>query len=281
MTETEDWMTQSMACLAPEAHGDVPGRPWPGLVGMLLLDGRRVLYRGHVAVATTDRRFGGHLGYVSLGGAFEIRMDAGGWRSAHMAVLMPHQLHALRVDRQPIVQVLIEPDDVDLSDLPAWLRSDGIDPLPAAAFAALQARLTSLKPCLVSEVAWQVDMALCGRPLRPRPLDPRVRSVLQHMGAEPGEPHTAQHCAALAGLSVSRFLHLFSAEVGVPFRRLRTWKRVRTIAAEMSRGDQRLTTVAITGGYADAAHFSRSIREAFGLRPSDMLSHNRPAHVVF
>lgn len=252
----------------------------PDVSAMLLMDTGRVLYRGHVEVSTALRRFGALTVYVSLAEAFEIRMADGPWRTAHMAVLAPHRLHALRVEGQPTVQVLIEPDNIDPADLPPWLVGDALDPLPCAALAALQARLAALSPCPASEVAWQVDRVLCGRPLVPRPLDPRVRRVLSHLDAEPGEPHSAQQCAALAGLSVSRFLHLFAAEVGVPFRRLCTWKRVRVIAAEMSRGNQRITTLAMNGGYADAAHFSRSIREVFGLRPSDMLGNNRPVHVV-
>jgi methylphosphotriester-DNA--protein-cysteine methyltransferase len=73
--------------------------------------------------------------------------------------------------------------------------------------------------------------------------------------------------AAGVGLSGSRFQHLFTAEVGVPFRRYRAWRRVRVAIAEIVKGS-RFTTAAHTAGFADQAHFTNDFRRTFGGPPS-------------
>ena len=55
------------------------------------------------------------------------------------------------------------------------------------------------------------------------------------MRDDPAQLTTAQDCAAQVGLSFSRFLHLFKAEVGTPFRSFRTWKRARSLLHYVNR----------------------------------------------
>ncbi len=70
-----------------------------------------------------------------------------------------------------------------------------------------------------------------------------------------------------AGLSASRFQHLFTREVGVPFRRYRVWHRLRAAIREAAQGSN-LTTAAHAAGFADQAHFTREFRRTFGAPPS-------------
>jgi AraC-like DNA-binding protein len=73
--------------------------------------------------------------------------------------------------------------------------------------------------------------------------------------------------AASAGLSASRFQHLFTREVGVPFRRYRGWQRLRGAIRAAASGLS-LTDAAYAAGFADQAHFSRTFRATFGAPPS-------------
>jgi methylphosphotriester-DNA--protein-cysteine methyltransferase len=75
----------------------------------------------------------------------------------------------------------------------------------------------------------------------------------------------------LCHLSVSRFIHLFKGECGVPFRTFKTWKRARSLLHSVACGEN-LTTVAQDLGYSDSAYFSNSIRHFYGLRPRDIMA---------
>ena len=81
------------------------------------------------------------------------------------------------------------------------------------------------------------------------------------------------------GLSFSRFLHLFKAEVGTPFRSLRTWKRARSLLHHVTR-DTNLVHVALDTGYPDSTHFSHSIRQVYGLKPRDLFAGSRQLTVL-
>ncbi|MFD1333657.1 helix-turn-helix domain-containing protein, partial [Methylopila musalis] len=82
--------------------------------------------------------------------------------------------------------------------------------------------------------------------------------------------------ARAAGLSVSRLQHLFTAEIGVSFRRYRRWTRMRRAIAEIV-GGASFTAAAHAAGYADQPHFARDFRRTFGAPASRSLSGVRRA----
>ncbi len=101
--------------------------------------------------------------------------------------------------------------------------------------------------------------------------DPRIRDALAALRLlDPSEPVTAAQLAATAGLSRSRFLHLFREHAGTSFRRYRLWLRMLR-AAEAIRSDADLTTAAAAAGFASPSHFSDAFHAMFGLRPSRIL----------
>jgi methylphosphotriester-DNA--protein-cysteine methyltransferase len=63
--------------------------------------------------------------------------------------------------------------------------------------------------------------------------------------------------------------------VGAPFRSFRTWKRARNVLHHVVRHDANLLDVALDAGYPDSTHFSHSIRQIYGLKPSDMFAGSR------
>jgi AraC-like DNA-binding protein len=82
----------------------------------------------------------------------------------------------------------------------------------------------------------------------------------------------------MTGLSVSRFLHLFGRELGVPFRRFRAWKRARSLLAFMATR-QNLAEFALRVGYPDSTHFSHSIRTVYGMCPREIFAHGKSISV--
>ena len=92
------------------------------------------------------------------------------------------------------------------------------------------------------------------------------------------EPHRAHRLAELAeqaGLSASRFLHLFKSETGVPLRRYRIWNRMGAAVRACGEGSS-LTEAAHAAGFASSAQFSSAFRDMFGMMPSDLLKALQP-----
>ena len=100
------------------------------------------------------------------------------------------------------------------------------------------------------------------------------RARLLQIGKFSGEPVTAASCAAEAGLSPSRFLHLFKEETGISFRSFRAWKRARHLL-HFANQDINLAHLAQDIGYPDSTHFSHSIRRFYGLKPRAIFSGSR------
>jgi AraC-like DNA-binding protein len=71
-------------------------------------------------------------------------------------------------------------------------------------------------------------------------------------------------------MSPTRLTHVFSREVGIPFRRFVLWTRIKH-AVSTTRAGANLTAAAVAAGFSDAAHFSRTFRGMFGLSPSRVL----------
>jgi AraC-like DNA-binding protein len=84
-----------------------------------------------------------------------------------------------------------------------------------------------------------------------------------------GMPRLSEAAAELR-VSATRLTHVFSREVGIPFRRFVLWTRIKhAVSAKHAGAD--LTEAAVAAGFSDAAHFSRTFREMFGLSPSLVL----------
>lgn len=74
--------------------------------------------------------------------------------------------------------------------------------------------------------------------------------------------------ARAAGMSKSSFTKLFRASVGMPLRRYVLWRRLNIAIAAIGEGSD-ATTAAHQAGFADSAHFSRTMKQMFGVSPTD------------
>lgn len=93
-------------------------------------------------------------------------------------------------------------------------------------------------------------------------IDGRIQQILLQLQSRP--VLSADDAADTVDLSTSRFLHLFKEQTGMPYRRMLIWNRLMIFFAHLQAGSD-ITTAAIDAGFADSAHLSRSIRQAFGL----------------
>jgi AraC-like DNA-binding protein len=180
---------------------------------------------------------------------------------AHQLMLSPSTPVSVEIDARRVSDhcVLIEsmrPHAVHES--PPDLYTLFAEPLALAAPALLAcARITPLSPSAVIQT-------LRGVPREPPP-DSRVVAALAEVDALLREKIDAQALAQRVQLSLSHLERLFGAQVGLPVRRLVRWRRLR-LALFLALSGQSLTSAAHTAGFADSAHFSRTMREMFGVR---------------
>ncbi len=100
-----------------------------------------------------------------------------------------------------------------------------------------------------------------------RHVDPRVRVALDYIEREFGRRLQQHDVAATLGLSVSRFRHLFSRDVGHSFRDY--LRRVRLRHAARLLRDVRLSVkqVALSSGYGNPGNFTRAFAKLYGSPP--------------
>jgi AraC-like DNA-binding protein len=98
-------------------------------------------------------------------------------------------------------------------------------------------------------------------------LDDRVMRGIQIIWSLPFEDCSLKKVAALVFLSPDRFAHLFKQETGTTFRKyLLHCKLIKSLKA--IHANDNLNTAAYEGGFADAAHFTRTYTNTFGINPS-------------
>jgi AraC-like DNA-binding protein len=108
-------------------------------------------------------------------------------------------------------------------------------------------------------------------------LDTRVMTILDLIkNSKNLESIRLSEIAQDIGLSESRLLHLFKAEVGVPFRKYILWRKLKRAVTEFSANTGRnFTEIALDAGFSDSAHLSKVVKASFGLSPSEILKNSQ------
>ena len=94
--------------------------------------------------------------------------------------------------------------------------------------------------------------------------DPRLERALAALDQQLDGKVSAQVLAQAAHLSLSQLERLFAHQLGLPVRRLVLWRRLR-IALQLALAGGTLTDAAHGAGFADSAHFSRTMKQLFGV----------------
>ncbi len=227
---------------------------------------------GHMIASGQADHLSSHQGgvpvyLVGLYGKFLLRMAAGRWQSCRTAIVPPGRLHELKFHDEPFVAFYIEPCTGGLETLKplmrgardsdgAWIGSGGEISLMRALYEDRSNRQDA-GAILDDLVGFAQKQAV-------RTLDPRVALVAESLREGSDDDLTPVACkAAAAGLSSSRFQHLFSQHIGVPYRRYRAWSRLRAALREIQ-NHSNFTVAAHAAGYSDSAHFSHDFRRTFG-----------------
>lgn len=227
----------------------VPPRIWVGPARALYV-GPGLDLSPHLNVATTIA--------VSLRQPFELRTWAksGGWSPWRLEVIsvVPSQtLHHLK-SLGPMAFLYLDP------------LTDRRHQLSRAGLLRGQERLRLAGPRI------GLDEAFAAFGLRPHsPRDARIARVVREVERRPDAFGRLQDAAALACLSPSRFRARFDAELGLPFRRYRLWRRMAAVMRTVAAGGS-LTEAAHAAGFASSAHLSSTFKRMFGLTATDLLA---------
>ena len=100
-------------------------------------------------------------------------------------------------------------------------------------------------------------------------IHPRVNRVLKFMAEELGDSDglSLRVLAGIAGLSPSRFMHVFTQSMGMPLRSYILRLRVQRACRELVTGAT-VTSAAYSAGFSDAAHLTRTFRRMLGMTPT-------------
>ena len=235
--------------------------------------GARALYLGP-AFGLSPHRNAVPVLCAGVDRTFEVARDPrrprAGYEERRTVLVPANTLHHLRAGPGPMAFLYVDAQSEDFRRLRASAAAATERYAHAlageAAYVAALQRLAAGRPWREAseEIAGALGLVV------PDGGDARVTAALRRLAEAPAEPNTLASVSAHVRLSPSRFLHLFKAATGVPFRRYRLWTRMGAAVRALAAG-ARLTDAALDAGFSSSAHFSAAFREMFGMAPSRLV----------
>ncbi len=201
---------------------------------------------------------------VGVDAPFTLESD-GTTHTARSALIPPRRVHRVVAGGDHMMFCYLDPGSRTAracrDRMTRWDNGFGLDHRAETALgtAALDARPD---PCALARLVAAAPVPA---------LDDRVAAAMASLLAHPAHELPADHFAAAAHLSESRFLHLFTAQAGTSFRRYRLWARMLGAGRAIAEGAN-LTVASAAAGFASPSHFSDAFRALFGLSPTALLT---------
>ena len=211
---------------------------------------------------------------AGLYGTFGLRIVGGDWLTCRTAVIPAGVAYEFDIGGDPLCVFYLEPN---IAGADALMPLAGNTQEVNGALIGMSGEISLLRELYEDQASRQwIGLALndlldFSKERALRQIDPRVSRVVEDMYESYGELTPVAELASSVGLSASRFQHLFTAEVGVPFRRYRSWHRLRAAIREVVNGSN-FTQAAHAAGFSDQPHFARDFRRTFGAPPSPSLT---------
>jgi AraC family transcriptional regulator len=210
----------------------------------------------------------------AVDGEVRVADSSGEWQTCRGAIVRPDVVHSFGSDGALGVMLFVDPESVEGQ----WLRSSlvaDVTPIPAQRLDQCipQVRTLAEQPLEAlppGELIRHCVLSMCAGAPPSRRMDPRVAGVLASIRASDDLRISLDDAAATVFLSPGRFAHLFTAHVGLPFRRYMLWRKMARAMLAIGRGDN-LTQAAYAGDFADAAHLTRTFNQMWGMPPSMLM----------
>lgn len=218
-----------------------------------------------------------HAVQVSVALEAEVRLRAPGtdWRVYRGAIVRPDTDHSLAGHSELTAFLLIDPDCHEGRWIGSTLR-DEITAIPDVRLEPCMERLRRIwdDPPPAEDLARLIATTVHGLCAGPPPilvLDDRILRALEIIRTADAAGLPLESVAKQVYLSPSRFAHLFTEQVGLPYRRYLLWRKLNLAMTVVRRGAT-LSAAAHLTGFADSAHLTRTFRQMFGIPPTQMIS---------
>lgn len=219
-----------------------------------------------------DHQGGAPVLLAGLYGKFRLRLQGDPWLTCRAAIIPPGVSHELDFGGEPFAALYLEPNLGALGVLSPLLRNFSQtscaligDSAEIPLFRSFYEDSSSLQ--WLEDALSDVTM-FAKKASHATIIDPRLSAAVDLLHAHYFDRMPVDDLARRVGLSASRFQHLFTRQIGVPFRRYRAWSRLRGVWRQVAEGAS-LTEAAHASGFFDSAHFSHEFRRTFGKAPSD------------
>ncbi len=209
---------------------------------------------------------------AGLYGTFRLRIDGARWLSCRTAVIPAGVPYEFDLGGDPLAVFYLEPNVARVEALVPLIRDtrevNGALIGSAGEISLMRELYEDRSSKLWIGLALN-DLVDFAKHRAPRQIDQRVARVVESL-CQCHDLTPVAEIARSVGLSASRFQHLFTQEVGVPFRRYRAWGRMRAAIREVVDGSS-FTAAAHAAGFFDQAHFAHDFRRIFGAPASQGL----------
>ena len=200
---------------------------------------------------------------VGIDGPLTVTTPDGSTAEGTSLLIPPRLTHQLTCHGSGLVSCYLEPTSVRAESCRS-LASGWRGEIGMAHAAESQLAFTPTDD--QSACRW-LDLAA---PAAQRAIDPRIAAAAHRIRTDPATAVSSQELASEAGLSESRFLHLFRDELGTSLRRYRIWVRL-VHAGTAIAGGANLTEAAMKSGFASPSHLADRFKSTFGLSASRLL----------
>jgi AraC-like DNA-binding protein len=200
---------------------------------------------------------------VGIDGPLTVTTPDGITREGHSLLIPPRLTHQLICLGSGLVSCYLEPTSVRAEScrtkMREWIGEIGVHH-------TAEQRLAFTPADDQSACRW-LDLAA---PTTAEVVDPRIAAAARRIRDDPATAVSSRELAAEAGLSESRFLHLFRDELGTSLRRYRIWVRLVHAGTALAAGSS-LTEAAMKAGFASPSHLADRFKTTFGLSASQLL----------
>lgn len=229
-------------------------------------------------IHNASHQHGAPVYLAGLYGRFRLRIGNRSWSTCRTAMIPAGVPHELILGGEPVAVFYIEPCMAGHDALVPLVRDAHEE---GGAVIGDTGEITMLRELYEDRDATSAagealaDLLACSAAKARREIDGRLRQALALLHESSDDVIPAAMAARSVGLSASRFQHLFTAEIGVPYRRYRAWLRMRRSIREIVAGSN-FTAAAHAAGFCDQAHFAHDFRRTFGAPASVSLLDLRP-----